>query len=207
MAKPEIFYTDKEIEVLRNELIDIKGSIDLGELEGELAEVGVYLGGTAKIIREEVPDVTLHLFDTFTGLPDIFKKGVDPKHYYEGHCKATLQEAKKYLKGVEGIEMYKGIFPETAKQIKNKRFAFVHIDVDIYQSTKDALEFFYPRVNIGGSIIVHDYPAHRGVQEACDEFMESRGTFYLGKWKIRQKDPMIRSGYRQLIIRRRVNAI
>ena len=103
--------------------------------------------------------------------------------------------------------MYKGIFPETAKKIKNKRFAFVHIDVDIYQSTKDALEFFYPRVNIGGSIIVHDYPAHRGVQEACDEFMESRGTFYLGKWKIRQKDPMIRSGYRQLIIRRRVDAI
>ena len=53
----------------------------------------------------------------------------------------------------------------------------VHIDVDIYESTRDTLKFLYPRVNSGGSIVIHDYPVHRGVKKAVDDYMKKRGSF------------------------------
>ena len=39
-------------------------------LLGSMAELGVYQGGTAKLIAKASPAKTLHLFDTFSGLPD-----------------------------------------------------------------------------------------------------------------------------------------
>ncbi len=39
-------------------------------MAGELAEVGVYEGSTARILCELKGDRSLHLFDTFAGLPE-----------------------------------------------------------------------------------------------------------------------------------------
>lgn len=196
-----IFQTEKEIEVLKDELAEIQKMIVSGHLNGDLAEVGVFEGGTAKIIREAIPTQPLHLFDTFTGLPDLMQP-IDPPHYKKGHM-GVVKETIKELERMENVVVYPGIFPETSRPIEGRKFAFVHIDVDIYQSTKDALEFFYPIVEVGGSIVVHDYPAHLGVKKAVDEFMEGKGTQHLHKWRVWKKDPMIRSGFRQLIIRKR----
>lgn len=198
-----IFQTEKEIEVLRDEAALINSFLVKGEFGGDLAEVGVFEGGTARIIRETIPGPALHLFDTFTGLPDKMTSS-DPKHYEVGHM-AVDKSIPKELAKMDNTFVYPGIFPATSKPIKDKTFAFVHIDVDIYQTTLDALEFFYPRMEIGGSIIVHDYPAHPGVLKAVDEFMEGKGTQHLHKWRVWKKDPMIRSGFRQLIIRKRWN--
>jgi O-methyltransferase len=195
-----IYQTDKEIEVLRDECLLVNKMVESGDLEGDIAEVGVFEGGSAWIIREAIPGPKMHLYDTFTGLPDRMVEGVDPSHYYVGHMSMN-KDAILAVGKIPFSVIHQGIFPETAEE---GRFCFVHIDVDIYQSTKDALEFFYPRTNIGGSIIVHDYPAHPGVLKAVDEFMEGKGTQHLHKWRVWGKDPMIRSGFRQLIVRRRV---
>ena len=39
--------------------------------EGEIAEVGVYKGGTARILARACPQKTVHLFDTFAGMPEV----------------------------------------------------------------------------------------------------------------------------------------
>lgn len=197
----DIFQTEKEQEVLRDECLLIQSFLEKGEIFGDLAEVGVYKGGSAKIIREAIPNQPLHLFDTFIGLPDLMT-GVDPKHYEVGHMKVE-EEIPKELAKLPNTKVYKGQFSLMSGHINTRKFAFAHIDVDIYQSTKDALEFFYPRMEIGGSMIIHDYPAHPGVKKAVDEFMEGKGTKHLHKWRVWNKDPMIQSGFRQLIIRRR----
>jgi Macrocin-O-methyltransferase (TylF). len=44
------------------------------------------------------------------------------------------------------------------------------LDVDLYQSTLDCLEFFYPRLNPGGIIVTHDYSWAAGVDRAFSEF-------------------------------------
>lgn len=184
----EIFQTEYEIEVFKKELAEIERMLLNGEVGGDLAEVGVYKGGTAKLIRE-LPGI-LHLFDTFKGLPDLMTKD-DAEHYEVGHM-AVDKSVENMLKELPNTKVYKGVFPKTASKVKG-RFAFVHIDVDIYQSTKDALEFFWPKLNIQGTMIVHDYPAHPGVTKAVDEYFEGK----------REGNYFIRSGFRQLIIHKR----
>lgn len=199
----QIYQTSDEQDVLKCELQLIKKMLDKGELSGELAEVGVMWGGSAKIIRDEIPKIPLHLFDTFLGLPNTIIKGVDPDHYREGDMQVDIELVKYYFKDYENTFIYEGKFPETSDPIKDKKFAFVHIDTDIYQSTRDALIFFWPRLEINGSIMIHDYPAHNGVKKAVDELFDGVGTKHLGKWKVFQCDPMIESGNRQLILRKR----
>lgn len=201
--KINIFQTQDEMAVIKMEATLINEMIEKGHLHGELAEVGVYEGGSAEIIRKAIPSKPLHLFDTFTGLPNTIKKGLDADSYYEGHMQVDFEKVKYYFRQFNDVHIYPGFFPDTAESIKDRKFSFVHIDTDIYQSTRDALIFFWPRLEVGGSILMHDYPAHAGVKKAVDELMDGVGTKHLGKWKAFQCDPMIESGNRQLIIRKR----
>jgi len=147
------------------------------KITGELAEVGVYKGGTAKVIcmsRDKSKE--LHLFDTFgIGLPQPSQH--DDNFWKKGSFALADEEVgaiKKLLADEPGVFFHPGIFPETATQVQDKRFSLVHLDVDIYQSTKDGLEFFYPRMNRGGIIISHDYHGSRGVQKAFEEFFADK---------------------------------
>jgi len=72
------------------------------------------------------------------------------------------------------VEFHEGRFPDTAGVIKDKKIAFAHIDVDIYVGTKEALEFLYPRMVKGGIMLIHDYPAHKGVENAINWFLEDK---------------------------------
>ncbi|MCP4540392.1 MAG: hypothetical protein GY832_24910 [Chloroflexi bacterium] len=58
-----------------------------------------------------------------------------------------------------------GLFPKTGAFVSEKEFSFVYLDVDVYQSTKESLEFFYPRMTKGGIILSHDYQ-YPGVRQA-----------------------------------------
>jgi len=86
----------------------------------------------------------------------------------------SLENVKNYLKKYSNFYIYKGLFPNTSKPIKNKKFSFVNLDVDIYESTLNCLKFFYPRMSIGGIIISHDYNTIRGVRKAIDYFFKNK---------------------------------
>jgi len=81
---------------------------------------------------------------------------------------------EKKLGNLENVYIKKGIFPETAKGLEKELFSLVIIDLDIYQSTLDALEFFYPRLSSGGYLFIHDYnnplESNAGVFKAVNEF-------------------------------------
>jgi hypothetical protein len=142
------------------------------KIEGDIAEVGVYKGGSSKLIRAATKK-TLHLFDTFEGLPGICAKD-DAKLVQSGEYSAPLESVKNYLADYPDIHFYRGLFPATAEPVKDKRFSFVHLDVDLYESTLNCLKFFYTRMNRGGVIIGHDYPTLGGVKKAFDEFLEDK---------------------------------
>jgi hypothetical protein len=141
------------------------------KIKGEIAEVGVYRGGSAKIICEAKGDRILHLFDTFEGLPQT--EEIDILHF-KGEFRASLEDVKGLLKEYPNVYFYKGLFPSTAEPVKNTKFSFVNLDVDIYRSTVDCLNFFYPRMNPGGIIISHDYMSVPGVRKAIDEFFKDK---------------------------------
>lgn len=143
-----------------------------GKIEGDMAEVGVAYGATAKIISTFKGNKELHLFDTFDGVPFVSKE--DDPSIKVGVCKTSLEFVQKNLEGENNVKFYKGIFPATASSVSDRRFAFVHLDVDVYQSTKDALEFFYPRLNRGGILLSHDYSYYGGVKKAFDDFFADK---------------------------------
>ena len=172
-----------------HEIIVFKDIVSrIKNVEGDLAEVGVFQGGTAKMIKDIIPDKPLYLFDTFCGLPDTLIPE-DIKHkQYVGGCATDESFVTDLLKDYSNVKIVKGIFPQTSDIIKDKRFSFVHLDTDIYKSTMDGLEFFFPRMNKDGIILIHDYPHHPGVMKATDEFLKDK------------KVDLVQSGIRQLIV-------
>lgn len=138
------------------------------KLNGDFAEVGVFLGRSAKVICEAKGDGFFYLFESFEGLPK--PESVDSGSMHEKMYTTSLNLVKQYLAGYKNVIFYPGNFPETAEPVKSKLFAFVHLDVDLHQGTLDCLRFFYNRMVRGGIILSHDYSSLVGVKKAFDEF-------------------------------------
>ena len=145
--------------------------LSTAKVGGDIAEVGVFRGASAKVICEAKGDRRLHLFDTFEGLP---APGDIDTAFREGQYASSLESVREYLKDYAQVALYKGRFPGTGASVTGLVFSFVHLDVDLYESTLAALEFFYPRLKAGGVIISHDYVEFAGVRKAFDEFFAQR---------------------------------
>ena len=139
---------------------------------GEMAEVGVYQGVSAKLISLASGHAPLHLFDTFAGLPA--PDAAEHRRMRQGHYAASLQSVQAYMADCENVSFHSGLFPATASPCSSRRFSFVHLDVDLKSSTLDCLAFFYPRMIAGGIILSHDYSYLDGVRAAFGEFCAGR---------------------------------
>jgi O-methyltransferase len=142
-------------------------------LSGDIAEFGVYRGGTAKLICEVKSNKNLYLFDTFEGLPKTSDNDLLVKAGWLDNT--SVESVKNYLKDYKNVFYVKGFFPETTESVFDKKFSFIHLDTDLYQSTLDGLKFFWPRMVTGGRIVSHDYNAISipGVKKAFFEFFKN----------------------------------
>lgn len=144
--------------------------------EGNIAEVGVYKGGSAKLLATvfEKSGKELHLFDTFEGMPSV-NQNID--WFSKGSFADTeIHVVRVYLSNFSNVQFHKGFFPDTTKGFEEEMFSFVHIDVDIHQSVKDCCEFFYPRLSRGGIMIFDDYGYRKcpGARIAVDEYFKDK---------------------------------
>jgi O-methyltransferase len=121
-------------------------------LSGVMAELGVFQGGSALAIAKACPEKTLHLFDTFHGIPE---DDIDGSHK-KGEFSASMVSVMKALQGWN-VEFHVGVFPDTIKGLENLQFSFVHLDADTYQSTTAGIKFFRPRMVKGGVMVFDDY--------------------------------------------------
>jgi len=139
---------------------------------GAMAEVGVAGGGTAKLICAAAGGKDFFGFDTFSGLPPVRKEdrhwGV--RFFKERQFAADEQSVRKYLSPFRNVHLLCGVFPESTRDLPETTFGFVHLDADLYESTREGLRFFWPRMTSGGVILVHDAHAE-GVQRAIAEFI------------------------------------
>jgi O-methyltransferase len=152
-----------------------------GSATGDGAEVGVYRGGTARLLAKTLGmyGKTVHLFDTFSGMPE-----VDPEkdlHSTGDFQDTSLSAVKEYLADSSNVRLYPGLFPKTAEPIAQQRFSFVHVDVDIYRSVLDCCEFFYPRLSPGGIMVFDDYGMVTcpGAKSAVDTFFKGKPEYPL----------------------------
>jgi hypothetical protein len=152
-------------------------------LGGNIAELGVYKGGGAKLIGGFKSDLPLHLFDTFEGMPAT--NSVDDLHKEDDFSDIALENVQSYLKNYSKCYFHKGFFPDTTQNLpENIEFCFVHLDVNIYESTLAGLKYFYPRLKEGGVIISHDFNSIScpGVRKAFDEYFINKNEEVIHLW-------------------------
>lgn len=153
---------------------------DTKNIPGDMVEIGVYKGGSSYFIASQNLDKTLYCCDSFEGLPETTSKDKDKKHYhFKGDFADTsFEHVKNLLSDFTNIEIIKGFFPkiEIHKQMYDKQFSFVHLDVDLYKPTIECLEFFYARMPKGAILVSDDYMwLHTpGVKTAFDEFLSDK---------------------------------
>jgi ADP-heptose:LPS heptosyltransferase len=120
-------------------------------LDGAIAELGTYKGGVAKLISHYAPGVRLDIYDTFSGIPtdDIY-----PGWHVQGEFSCGLDEVKAYVNNPAAV-YHVGKFPDTA--LKDAKYKLAVVDMDTYQSTKDALEHLRTHMVPDGQVILDDY--------------------------------------------------
>ena len=176
---PEDLKLIKSVRRQRNSLLTADESFNILSLargfahrEGSFIEIGSYKGCSAKIICEIKGDKKFYVCDTFEGLPEGTTEDrsvYDPKQYA-----CSLESVSEFLKDYPNVVFVKGLFPQSTQGIipKDEKFAFAHIDVDLYEGTFQGIEYLYPRMIPGGVIISHDFATLAGVRQAVYEFME-----------------------------------
>jgi len=145
-------------------------------LEGDYVEIGVYRGGSALVISSVKKNKTLHLFDTFEGVPwndPLFESGK------KGDYRAPLEEVKNNLSQCPNIVFHPGILYDTLVEISTLKIAFAHIDVDLYAPILESLAFLWPRMVKGGVILLHDFQA-KSTQKALGIFAHIMEPIKLG---------------------------
>lgn len=147
------------------------------KFSGSFAQVGVFRGGSARLIAyaKEGNGRPFYIFDTFKGMPKVNEK-ID-LHKEGDFINTSLESVKKIFSDSKDypkdLVFCPGFFPATSDPARNDKFSFVYIDVDIYQSTLDSLNFFYPKMLQGAFMIFDDYMGKNtpGVKKALDEFL------------------------------------
>jgi len=155
-----------------------------GNLEGAIVEAGSWNGGYARVMlnASERADKkrNVWLFDSFEGGPkplDIDRK-INGKLGKYGPNGASPELCRKAFTGIapERLHIVEGwfdkTFPTSVPQIGS--IAYLHLDVDFYESTKICLEWFYPLVAPGGLILFDDYSYYMGCKKAVDEFLKEK---------------------------------
>lgn len=173
MEIPKIVKENTLLGALRLNIIK-KHIEETQDLLGDMAEVGVFRGGCSLWMKLH-SNKHLFVLDTFEGMPD----SLPVDHHKKGDFKNTsLQHVTELLEAYKDqVTVLQGIFPkENAEHLSNRKFSLVHIDVDIYESTKECLEFFYPRMLPGSVMVLDDYttPTCLGAGLAIDEFFADK---------------------------------
>lgn len=170
-------------------------------IEGDFVECGVWRGGNSLIAKSIFAETSsskhVYLFDTFEGMTDPTSADVEK---VSGRSALTrLRSEQKSMKqsnvwAYASLEMVKKVFlnkkllDESVHFVQGKvedtlndprnlpdKISVLRLDTDWYESTKMELEVLYPRLSIGGVLIVDDYGHWQGSTKAVDEYFEFHG--------------------------------
>ena len=147
---------------------------------GDLIECGAWRGGSCILMRAVLKaygsiDRTVWVADSFEGLPEL-----NPEKYPEdvelwkgGEMAVSLEEVKQNFERYglldSQVRFLKGFFVDTLPSAPIQRLSVLRLDADLYESTKQTLDYLYPKLSPGGYVIVDDYslPAARQAVHDC----------------------------------------
>jgi predicted O-methyltransferase YrrM len=149
----------------------LEHALSLAQSGGMALEFGVYAGTTLKIIATARDGEAIYGFDSFEGLPETWRSG-----YPEGTFGLDS------LPDVPGSELVVGWFDDTLPGFMAEHpgpVDFLHVDCDLYSSTKTVLHLVGPRLRPGSIVVFDEYFNYPGWQEhehrAWMEYVELKG--------------------------------
>jgi predicted O-methyltransferase YrrM len=137
--------------------------LDKITVDGDVFEFGVANGASLRHIAQRVPNRTVFGFDSFMGLPEPF-----------GPLPVGTFSTNRMLPTVSAnVKLVVGLFQETLPVFEKRPAAFIHIDCDLYTSTKFVLDAL-KEVIVPGTVIVFDEFCVEGldVKMECHAFQE-----------------------------------
>ena len=143
-------------------------------VSGDVAEFGVFRGHTAmaidRALQRHRAEKQLYLFDSFAGMPEITHP-LDGA-WKQGDLANPVGNISELFKDSARVKIVPGYFSETLPQYSDLKFAFCHVDADLYTSVMECLTYILPRLSEGGVIVFDDYgfrDTHgaRAVVEEC----------------------------------------
>jgi O-methyltransferase len=159
-------------------------------VQGDFIEAGVWRGGAAIFMRaalEAFGDTQRRVWvaDSFQGppKPDTDKYPADeaglPPSDKRTRARASLDSVKNNFEfyGMldDRVIFLPGWFRDTLPTAPIERLAIMRLDGDLYESTMDSLKHLYPKLSVGGYVIVDDYNALPAAKQATDDFREEQG--------------------------------
>jgi O-methyltransferase len=158
------------------------------DISGDIVECGVWKGGSMMAVALTLQALGarrhLHLFDTFEGMtaPTAVDRNI------EGELAATIMmvrqgvltrspidEVKDAMRSTgydeRLINYVKGPVEDTLPRHAPPSIALLRLDTDWYESTRHELHHLFPRLNVGGVLIIDDYGHWEGARKAVDEYI------------------------------------
>lgn len=165
------------------------------DIPGDIVEFGVATGTSFKAfvrmnnilnnsVYKDIGKRNVYGFDSFEGLPELDRKidlaptdGQEKGNMRKGGfpSKSALPELKEFCEANPNSFLIEGWFNDSIPAFLEKHphigCSLIHIDCDIYESTKTALNAFIRRLNVGG-IILFDEIFHRNFPGETEAFWE-----------------------------------
>jgi len=156
--------------------------IEMGNVNGAVAELGVFQGYTAAVLARRFPTRDLFLFDTFRGFDDrdlAAEESLGIKTSNRDRFENTsLEFVLRLMPDGARVHPVVGWFPESAQTLPDSlQFCLVSLDADLYDPMHAGLDWFYRRLSPGGYMLVHDVnnSDHPGARRAVEDFGRTQG--------------------------------
>ena len=154
---------------------------------GDLIECGVWRGGAAIFMRAVLAALgdterIVWVADSFQGLPKPNPNNEadrGDKHWTQTGLAVSVEEVKRNFSRYglldQQVRFLPGWFSDTLSGAPIERLAVLRADGDMYGSTMDVLNALYPKVVVGGFVIIDDYGAVPGCKAAVDDYRSEHG--------------------------------
>jgi len=181
-----------------NCLIDAVSYLTTNKIGGDIAECGVWRGGSMMtialaLINQGDTSRRLFLYDTYEGMSeptplDKSFEGVSAEEQMKSEsgkwCYAGIEDVRQNFLSTgypeDKIHFVKGKVEDTIPENIPENLALLRLDTDWYESTRHELNHLYPLLSTAGVLIIDDYGHWQGAKKAVDEyFAEKKKRIYL----------------------------
>lgn len=164
---------------------------EVARIEGDIAECGCFRGLSSFLMltrlaraRPGFDGAGYHVFDSFEGLSEPSAAdavaGSDPaaervrRMCRRGWFAAPLEVVRGALAAFPAVAFHPGWIPQSFAGLPERRYRFVHLDLDLHDPTLGALEYFFPRLAPGAIVVCDDFD-WPGERKAIEAFCARRG--------------------------------